>query len=299
MPDVRRSYSICSGKMAFGNNVNMSGAMGRIRASWQPFVDQGVRIEGQSKLLERGARGGKAHNHIYTEHTPTPFLIISTTKVVRSVNHSTANYQSLTSDLIITMQFTKATIIAFAALLSTSFAAPSGSCADKATSCRSSGGTNCDQDAKACCDQIQVVSPKSDGDHYQCYQDSGIGNLLQSKRDVGDDCASKAKACRSSGGANCDDQAQTCCDQIQVVSPKSDGDHYQCYQDAGIGSRLSKRDVGDDCAASAKTCRSSGGANCDQQAKTCCDQIQVVSPKSDGDHYQCYQNSGIGSMLSQ
>lgn len=117
------------------------------------------------------------------------------------------------------MQFTKATIIAFAALLSTSFAAPSGSCADKATSCRSSGGTNCDQDAKACCDQIQVVSPKSDGDHYQCYQDSGIGNLLQSKRDVGDDCASKAKACRSSGGANCDDQAQTCCDQIQVVSP--------------------------------------------------------------------------------
>ncbi|OJD30795.1 uncharacterized protein BKCO1_5600076 [Diplodia corticola] len=197
------------------------------------------------------------------------------------------------------MLFSKTTIIAFAALLSTGLAAPSGSCATKAASCRSSGGASCDQDAKACCDQIQVVSPKSDGDHYQCYQDSGIGSMLNSKRDIGADCSSKASSCRSSGGADCDNQAQTCCDQIQVVSPKSDGDHYQCYQDAGIGSRLSKRNVGDDCAATANSCRSSGGAACDDQAQTCCDQIQVVSPKSDGDHYQCYQDAGIGGRLSK
>ncbi|KAL1627505.1 hypothetical protein SLS54_002430 [Diplodia seriata] len=221
------------------------------------------------------------------------------------LNQPTYNRSTLTLTPIskTTMHFSKATTIAFAALLSTALAAPSGSCADKATSCRSSGGASCDQDAKACCDQIQVVSPKSDGDHYQCYQDSGIGSMLSSKRDVGVDCAAAAEKCRSEGtAANCDDRAQSCCDQITVVSPKSDEDHYQCYQDAGIAGRLaeSKRDVGDDCAAEAKECRGEGAAaaDCDGRAKTCCDQIQVVSPKSDGDHYQCYQNSGIGSMLS-
>ena len=196
------------------------------------------------------------------------------------------------------MHFSTATIFAFAALLSTGFAAPGGSCADKASACRSSGGSSCDQDAQKCCDQIQVVSPKSDGDHYQCYQESGIGSML-GKRDINEDCASKANSCRSSGGSSCDQEAQKCCDQIKVVSPKSDGDHYQCYKDSGIDNLLGKRGISEDCASKAKSCRSSGGASCDDEAQKCCDQIQVVSPKSDGDHYQCYQDANIGSRLSQ
>ncbi|KAF4546038.1 hypothetical protein BFW01_g5993 [Lasiodiplodia theobromae] len=201
------------------------------------------------------------------------------------------------------MYFSKATIIAVAALLSTGYALPAatGSCPDQAAACRSSGGSGCDAAAKSCCDStIPVVSPKSDGDHYQCYQDSGIGSMLQ-RRDPGDECATTANSCRATGGSGCDDAAASCCDKaITVVSPKSDGDHYQCYKNAGIESRLNKRDAGDDCAAAAKSCRATGGASCDDTAAACCDKsIPVVSPKSDGDHWQCYQDAGIGSRLSK
>lgn len=57
------------------------------------------------------------------------------------------------------MYFSKATIIAVAALLSTGYALPAatGSCPDQAAACRSSGGSGCDAAAKSCCDSTIPV----------------------------------------------------------------------------------------------------------------------------------------------
>lgn len=57
------------------------------------------------------------------------------------------------------MYFSKATIIAVAALISTGYALPAatGSCPDQAAACRSAGGANCDAAAKECCDSTIPV----------------------------------------------------------------------------------------------------------------------------------------------
>lgn len=58
------------------------------------------------------------------------------------------------------MYFSKATIIAVAALISTGYALPAatGGCPEKAAACRSSNGPSCDSDAKICCDDSYPVS---------------------------------------------------------------------------------------------------------------------------------------------
>ncbi|KAJ0108229.1 hypothetical protein J7T55_000194 [Diaporthe amygdali] len=194
------------------------------------------------------------------------------------------------------MYFSKATIIAFAALLSQGLAAD---CATVRSDCQSSGDPNqaeCASLAAQCCDQADNacrVGPDANmatcsAEKASCYASASLPDpYATSKRDE-TNCATVRAGCQSQPSPNqayCASQAAKCCETKDNACRTGDlanmatcsAAKAQCYADASLPdpyATASKRDAdGEECAAVRSDCQSQPDANqagCASQAAECC-----------------------------
>lgn len=174
------------------------------------------------------------------------------------------------------MHFTKATIVAVAALLSQGLASPlmarETDCSTVRSQCQSSGDPN-----ESYCASLAAQCCAAAADKDACYKAAGLPSL-SSKREQS--CADVRSQCQSSGDPNeaeCAAEAAQCCE--------SAADKEACYKDAGLPSP-SKR--AQSCSDVRSQCQSSGDPNeaeCAAEAAQCCE--------SAADKDACLKDAGL------